>query len=96
MAAMTKDVNTKMAAPTPGESLSAAVMVSVLGVGNVGVKTKLQVMWPYYELDDALVAKEAAQLLIDAHTAALKALPPQYLEQIWKDRDERLFSVCAP
>ncbi|MGP4843343.1 hypothetical protein ACTXGQ_04355 [Marinobacter sp. 1Y8] len=85
-----------MLAPTLTQSIFAAQFVTTVGVGNVGVKTKLRVMWPYYELDDALVAKEAAELLIGVLTALLEDAPRQGLDRISKGRDERLSFVCAP
>ena len=90
MAKLMKEVNPKAPEPTFEQQYSAALFVATLGAENVGVGTASRVTWPYYVTRPHLVAKEAAELIIDVHTALLKALPPLDLERISKEWRQRL------
>jgi len=70
--------------------VKAAAYIAVMGVSRVGVKTKLALVWPHARIDREYLEKEAAELLGAIAAASLEALPPQQIEQICKERDERL------
>lgn len=89
--------NTTHQADKLRSALSASLFVAAYGgAQNVGKRTQRKVLDPYEDFREIDATKEAAELIISVHTALLKALPPQEIEQILKDRDARLSSVLSP
>ena len=83
-------VKFKLPIQTAQQKVSSAIFVSVYGSAFAGIRTKAQLMQPHDEFTDAQADKEAASFLADVHTALLEALPPERLERMLKDQDERL------
>lgn len=86
-------VTTELPPQTVQQKTSAALFIAVHGAEATGIRTKAQLMWPHKEFTDQQAAKEAASFLGNVHIALLEALPPQCLDRILKDQDERLSFV---
>lgn len=80
-------------------AIKAALFTCAFGREGAGVRTQNSLMAPVgrdkfhdgnYSRTNDRCLKEAAELVIDAHTVLLEGMPRQDLEQIWKARAARL------
>ena len=82
--------------PSLEQKVRAATWIAAMGVNHSGIGTQATLMWPYREFNEAEVARFAANTLADALTVLLQALPPQQIDKLWTDQDERLSFVLEP
>lgn len=79
-----------MEKPTLLQRIDSACLISSLGAKNVGVKTKQTFSYPYTDVADYVLDKEAAHLLYKIIGRLFLQMPLQEFELIEQEIDERL------